>query len=146
MQNLVRREGNPFSDMLEDFLPVPRNFLSGILAKDLEGNLIPSVDVEETDEGYLIRAELPGLAKEDIAVNIDDGVLTISGEKKKVTEKKTRNYFHMERSYGKFSRSFALPAHVDSKNIGAKYQNGILEVSLLRTEETKPKGIEVKIV
>jgi len=94
---------------------------------------------------YLIKTDLPGLTKEDINVNIEDGIMTISGEKKRETEKKDKHYSRYERSYGKFSRSFSLPNNVDSKKVEAKYHNGVLEVTLIKTEESKPRGIEVKV-
>ena len=94
---------------------------------------------------YLIKTDLPGLTKEDINVNIEDGIMTISEEKKRETEKKDKHYSRYERSYGKFSRSFSLPNNVDSKKVEAKYHNGVLEVTLIKTEESKPRGIEVKV-
>lgn len=114
--------------------------------RELTGALYPKVDITESESGYTIKADLPGIAREDIKVSMADGVLSISGEKKHEVEKKEKNrYYHFERSYGQFSRSFALPAHVDGKNIEAKYANGVLEVRLKKTEESRPKAIEVKV-
>jgi len=143
MQSLIRREENPLQDLMDDFFPT--QLFPSIFGKNFEGNLVPRVDVEETETGYSIKAELPGLLKEDVAVNIEDGVLTISGEKKKDVEKKGKNFYRSERSYGRFSRSFELPSNIDQKKIDAKYLNGVLEVLLTKTEDSKPKIVEIKI-
>lgn len=114
--------------------------------RELAGTLYPPVDITESEAGYTIRADLPGLSREDIRVNVRDGMLSISGEKKHEIEKKEKDrYYHFERSYGRFSRSFSLPAHVDGRAIEAKYADGVLEVRLKKTEESKPKAIEVKV-
>ena len=94
----------------------------------------------------MVRAGLPGMTREEIKVSIEDGVLSLSGEKKeRVRNRKKGLYYHLERRYGKFLRSFSLPSHVDSGNIEARYTNGVLEINLKKTEESKPKAIEVKI-
>jgi HSP20 family protein len=146
MRSLVPYE-NPVTDLLDSFFSnwSPRQILPGFFEKNLEGNLVPSVDVEETETGYLVKTDLPGLTKEDININVEDGVMTISGEKKRETEKKDKHYSRYERSYGKFSRSFSLPNNVDSKKVEAKYHNGVLVVTLTKTEGSKPRGIEVKV-
>ena len=104
------------------------------------------MDIAESENGFRISADLPGLSKQDIKLSVEDGVLSISGEKKQEVEKKEKDrYYHFERSYGRFCRSFTLPANVDSANIDARYNNGVLEVHLRKTEEAKPKAIEVKV-
>jgi HSP20 family protein len=108
--------------------------------------VFPSVDIIETETAYEITADLPGLSKEDVKVHIENGVLTISGDKKTAIEKRDKNkYYHFERNYGKFTRSFSLPDHVDSASIDARYNNGVLDISIRKTEEAKPKTIEVKV-
>lgn len=105
----------------------------------------PSVDIKENKDEFVVTAELPGLKKEDIHISYKDGLLTIEGERKKETEEKDVNYHRVERTYGKFSRSFQLPAMVKQDNIDAKYKDGILEIHLPKVEEAKPKEIEVKV-
>jgi HSP20 family protein len=142
---LIRYEGNPIATMFEEL----NDLMSGGIdwkGRDLAGTTFPRVDITESKEGYLIKADLPGMTREDIKVSIEEGVLTISGEKKSEYASSDReSYYHFERRYGKFMRSFSLPSHVDSRNIEAHYTNGVLEIDLKKTEESKPKAIEVKI-
>ncbi len=105
----------------------------------------PSVDIKETEEGFTIFAELPGLDKKDINVSVEKGVLTISGETKLDRDEEKDNYHLVERSYGKFTRRFRLGDKVDHESISAKMKNGILEISLAKTPEVKPKQIEVTV-
>jgi HSP20 family protein len=143
--SLIRYEGAPIATLFDEMDKV----LSGSFdwtGRDLTGALYPNVDITESETGYMIKADLPGIAKEDIKVSVEDNTLSISGEKKHEHEKKEKNrYYHLERSYGRFCRAFTLPAHVDGKNIEAKYANGVLEVYLKKTEESRPKAIEVKV-
>lgn len=105
----------------------------------------PVVNVEETENEFLISAELPGMEKKDIEISIEDGVLSIDGEKKYDKESKDKNYHRVERSYGKFHRCFKLPNGIDREKIDASYKNGVLNLSLPKSEEAKPKQIEIKI-
>jgi len=105
----------------------------------------PPVDVEETDKEYLIKAELPDIAKENVKVEMLDGVLTIEGERKLEKEEKGRKFHKVERSYGKFIRQFALPAEVDAPKIQAEFKDGMLNVHLPKTAIATPKAIEVKV-
>jgi HSP20 family protein len=143
--SLIRYEGSPIAtlfDELDELVPGGFDWTGSALT----GTQFPKVDISETETGYVIKADLPGLAKEDIKVSVEDGVLSVSGEKKREVEKKEKNnYYHFERSYGRFCRSFTLPTHVDGKNIEAKYVNGVLEVYLKKTAESKPKALEVKV-
>lgn len=104
---------------------------------------MPSVDVFETQEAVEIKAELPGLEPDDISLEVEDNVLTLSGERRFKEEVEEDKYYRVERRYGSFSRSLALPQSVDTDNIGAKYENGILEVTVPKVEEAKPKRISV---
>ena len=103
----------------------------------------PSVDLSENEDGYEVKAEIPGMKKEDIRVSYRDNVLTLTGEKKQEDEKKKENYHRIERTYGRFERSFWLPEEVKADAIKAKYQNGVLSVRIPKAEEVKPKKIEV---
>ncbi len=110
-----------------------------------EGNW-PRVDITEDEKAYHIKADLPGMEKDDISVSVERGLLTISGEKKEEKkEKKKGQFYHYERRYGNFTRSFNLPDHVDEAHIEAAYRNGVLELTLKKTEVSKPKSIEVKV-
>jgi HSP20 family protein len=107
---------------------------------------IPAVDVSETDKGYEIKAELPGMEEKNIEVKLADGVLTIKGEKQEQKEDKQKDYYVQERSFGSFQRSFQLPDNVDTNKIEAHFKNGVLTLALPKTAEAqKPaKKIEVK--
>jgi len=108
------------------------------------GAWAPLVDIFDRDDDLVISAELPGVAKEDIDVQVEDNTLTLRGERKRETEHKDGETYRMERVYGKFVRSFKLPKTVDAKRIAASFKNGVLEISLPKAEETKPKKIDVK--
>jgi HSP20 family protein len=107
----------------------------------------PSVDIYEDDKGYVINAELPNIKKEDVKINIENGYITIQGERsfEKETKKEGRKYHVVERSYGAFSRSFKLPENSDKAKVEAKFENGVLSVTIPKSEESKPKEVEIKI-
>lgn len=105
----------------------------------------PAVDIKETPESFEIHAELPGLNKEDIKVSVDEGLLSIEGERTLEKETDDKKHHRIERFYGKFSRSFRLPENVDEDNINADFKDGVLSLTLLKSEKPKPKAIEVKI-
>ncbi len=105
----------------------------------------PSVDVSETDGEYQIKAEIPDVKKEDVKVTLEDGVLTIHGERKFEKEEKGKKYHRVERSYGSFVRSFALPDLVDEANVKAEFKDGVLNLKLPKSEKVKPKAIEVTV-
>ena len=106
---------------------------------------VPSVDVSETDGSYQIKAEIPDVKKEDVKVTLEDGVLTIQGERKQEKEVKGTRYHRVERSYGRFVRSFTLPDVVDEEKVKAEFKDGILNLELPKSEKAKPKAIEVKV-
>jgi HSP20 family protein len=105
----------------------------------------PSVDIAETPEAFEIKAELPDVKKEDVKVSVEDGQLRISGERKQEKEEKGKRFHRVERSYGSFMRSFALPENVDDAKLSAEYKDGVLKVLLPKTEKAKPKAIAVKV-
>ncbi|HVY55142.1 MAG TPA: Hsp20/alpha crystallin family protein [Thermodesulfobacteriota bacterium] len=109
------------------------------------GTWHPAVDVYETEDSYVLKADLPGVSKEDIKIDVNNNTLTIKGEKKLEEKTEKDNYVRVERSYGSFSRTFALSDKVDSTNIKAAYKDGVLEVTLPKKEEAKPKEIKVEI-
>jgi len=109
------------------------------------GDWAPRVDIAETDNEFKIKAEIPEVKKEDVKVVADNGVLTISGERKEEKEEKGKKFHRIERHYGSFMRSFTLPDNVDEAKVKASFKDGMLTLSLPKTEESKPKAIEVKI-
>ena len=106
---------------------------------------IPRVDISENDEGILVRADAPGMSKDDVKITLNENVLTIVGEKKAERDEKKENYHRIERVFGKFQRSFYIPTNVDAEKISAAYNNGVLEVVLPKKEEAKPKEIPIKV-
>lgn len=109
------------------------------------GTWNPSVDVYETEDSYVLKAELPGVNKEDIKIDINNNTLTLKGEKKLEQKTEKDNYVRIERRYGSFMRTFALSDKVDSGNIKAGYKDGVLEITLPKKEEAKPKEIKVEV-
>ncbi|MFQ5700877.1 MAG: Hsp20/alpha crystallin family protein [Acidobacteriota bacterium] len=109
------------------------------------GAWTPSVDIFETPEKVVLRADLPGIPEEDIDLRIENNRLTLRGDRKFLKETKEEDYHRIERSYGTFSRSFQLPGAIDQEKISAIHKDGVLEVSLPKREETRPKLIKVKL-
>jgi HSP20 family protein len=109
------------------------------------GTWAPAVDIYETGEAYAIEADLPGIDPKDIDVSVDDGVLSLRGERKLEKEVKEENYHRVERAYGMFSRSIRLPADADADNVKASYDNGLLKITVPKTAQEKPKSIPVKV-
>jgi len=109
-------------------------------------SFVPSVNTREGEFAYYIEVDLPGISKEQIEITTEDNVLTISGERKLKEEIQEEDYYKVESTYGKFSRSFTLPEKIDVSAIQAESKNGVLEVVIpkLKEEETKPKKIEIK--
>jgi HSP20 family protein len=105
----------------------------------------PAVDIEETDKEFLIKVELPEVKREDIEVSIRDGVLSIRGERKQEMEEKGRKFHRVERSYGRFVRSFELPEDVDDDKVHAEFKEGVLRVRVAKRRPAKSKTVEVKV-
>ena len=105
----------------------------------------PLVDITEDDKDYLIKAELPEVKKEDVKVAVENGVLTISGERKSEKEEKNKKFHRIERAYGSFERSFIVPDDADADKVNAEFKDGVLKVHLPKSEKAKPKQIEVKV-
>ncbi len=110
----------------------------------VEGAWSPLVDIHETKDGILVKAELPGVKQEDIQVSIVGDTLTLKGERKRETEVKEDQYHRIERSYGAFQRSLVLPSVVDSTRVKATYRDGVLQILLPKKEEAKPKEIKIE--
>ena len=109
------------------------------------GSYGPDVDIQETDSDVLVSIEIPGMEQKDIKVTVRENVLTLKGEKRQDDEVKDADYHICERCYGSFERSFTLPTSIQADKVTATYKNGILNITLPKAEEVKPKEITVKV-
>ncbi|MEE9429425.1 MAG: Hsp20/alpha crystallin family protein [Melioribacteraceae bacterium] len=100
---------------------------------------LPAIDIKENEKHLMLYIEVPGIQKDDLKITLQDNILTIKGEKKKVTEEKEDNYYRSERTFGTFERSFTLPVEVDSEKVDAKVIDGILEIQLEKVQPKQPK-------
>lgn len=107
------------------------------------GAWLPDVDIVEDKDRIDVQVDLPGMEKDDIKVSVEDNILTLKGERRSFKEEKEKTYHQVERTYGKFTRSFSLPSTVDGSKIKANYKNGVLKIELPKTEAVKPKEIPV---
>ena len=134
---------NPMRSLITIPREIERFFDDFGLRLDSDRVWNPSVDISESEEGFEFKADLPGMKKEDINIALKENVLSISGEKSHVDEKENKNFHRMERSYGKFERSFRLPSHIKADEIKASFKNGVLSVKVPKAEEAKAKEIAV---
>ena len=104
----------------------------------------PAVDIQETEKNYVIHADIPGVDPKDINVTLENGVLTIKGERKWESEKKDKEFRRVERAYGSFYRRFNLPDTANEKDVSAKNKNGVLEIMIPKQEKVQPRRIEIK--
>ncbi len=125
----------PFHDILDEIFND---------AHTREESFLPNIDIAETESGFEIEAQLPGIKKEDITVDLENNRLTISGERKFEKEDKTKKYHRVETQYGSFTRSFQLPDSIDQDSIKANFKDGILKISIDKNEEKAKKQIEIK--
>jgi HSP20 family protein len=147
MMNLVR--WNPYGEMTAMKNRINQMFsepywLTRRMDDDTDmGIWNPAVDLYEKDDHFVIKAELPGVDKKNIAIDLKDRVLTISGERSYENEVKEESYYRRERSYGKFQRVFTLPADVDSDKINAEFKDGLLQIEVPKPEQQKPKQVTI---
>jgi HSP20 family protein len=134
MSLLVRPE--PFST---DF----NRFFNSLWEQPAARRWLPEMDLVESDEHYLLKADLPGMKQEDVSIEWGDGTLTISGERKADYERKEKGYFRLERSFGKFSRSLTLPDGVEPDRIEASFHDGVLDVRIPKPAARQPRKIDV---
>jgi HSP20 family protein len=145
--NIVRRE--PFRDVesifrefaMPAFGRLPRLFDDSGATFEWS----PSADISETDKEYIVKAELPGVKREDVKVSIADGVLTIKGERKQEKEEKGEHTHRLERAYGSFCRSFSLPDDANDKQVRAETKDGVLRVHVPKTSTAKSTPIEINV-
>lgn len=142
------RELEEMSERLSNVLG-SRSGLARIGTEDRETMRVadwrPVVDIEETADEYLIKAELPEVRKEDVKVSLEHGVLTIQGERTQQKESKDRKVHRVERCYGNFMRTFTVPEDVEPEGVKAEFRNGMLYVRLHKSEKSKPRSIEIKV-
>jgi len=105
----------------------------------------PKIDISEEKNKIIVEAEIPGVNKEDLKITLQDNILTLEGEKKKVDQEKEKNFYRIERTYGSFKRSFTLPLDVDSEKVDAKFEDGLLKISLQKIEEKKKIAKNIKL-
>jgi HSP20 family protein len=106
---------------------------------------IPAMDLVESDDHFVLKADLPGLAEDDVAIEVEDNVLTVSGERKAEHEDKREGYVRVERSYGSFRRSLTLPEGVDPEAVEASFDKGVLVVRIPKPEERKPRRVAIQV-
>jgi HSP20 family protein len=124
-----------------------RSLLSPRFGRELvaAADWVPAVDIKETESEYLIKAELPEVKKGDVKISVEGDILTVKGERKEEKEEKTKKIHRLERSYGSFTRSFALPDNVDSAKITAEHKDGMLYMHLPKTEQVKSKAVDIPV-
>src|SRR5216117_4255003 len=123
----------------------PNRMGSGEIPSLAVADWSPEVDISEDDHGYLLKADLPEIKKDDVRVTVEDGILCVSGERKTEKEDQKRKFHRTERSFGNFRRSFTLPEDTDSKKVTAEFHDGVLKVHLPTTPIARSKAIEVKV-
>lgn len=126
---------NNFSDIMDEFF-------NDVVNTNRE-SFVPGIDISETEKQFLITAELPGMKKENIDISLDNGRLSISGERKFENEEEGKTFHRVETKYGSFNRSFQLPDNVDAESINATYENGLLNISINKSEDKVKKQIEI---
>jgi HSP20 family protein len=141
--NMTLVRWDPFQELASWSNRLNRSINEG-RTEDTFGAWAPAVDIFEKDHNLLIRAELPGLKREDIEISMENGVLTLHGERKRESEVDESNAYRLERIYGAFTRSFSLPTTVDSSKIQAVYKDGVLEVTVPKLEAAKPKKVQIQ--
>lgn len=143
-----RDKDDPFAALHREVEKVFEDFTKSwpsVSALTGRGMLVPNIDVSETDKGLEVTAELPGVDEKDVDVTLADNILTIKGEKKSEREEKGEGRYVSERSYGAFQRSFSLPYEVDEANVEAKFDKGVLKISLPKSAELTKKTKKIAI-
>jgi HSP20 family protein len=135
---------NRFNRFLGEF-PIQNRMGSGEIHNLAVADWSPEVDISEDEHGYLLKADLPEIKKDDVRVTVEDGILNVSGERKTEKEDQKRKFHRIERSFGTFRRSFTLPEDADSTKVTAEFHDGVLKVHLPTTPIARSKAIEVKV-
>ena len=127
-----------FNNLFDQPNPTGRNGTAG-------RRWIPAMDLVETGDQYVLRADLPGLSDEDVNVQLEDNVLTISGERKAEHETRQEGYYRLERAFGAFSRSLTLPDGFDPDGVQARFDRGVLEIRIAKPEQKKPRQVQISV-
>jgi HSP20 family protein len=141
--NITRWE--PFREVEEMFRQYSPMFSRGLRRIGDRGEWTPVADIIETDKEYVIKAELPDVKKEDVRVTLENGVMTISGERRQEKELKDENEIRIESFYGTFSRSFSLPENVDPNSVRAESKDGVLRIRIPKTQAPAAKRIAIEV-
>jgi HSP20 family protein len=134
-----------FFDIREDFDNVMRDFLRGFNVPVSNRGVFPLADVKEDEDKYTVTVEVPGIDKKDLKIKVKENSLLVEGEKKEETREEKESYLRVERSYGNFRRAFSFESDLDAEKVNAEFKNGILTVTLPKTEKEKPKEIDIKV-
>lgn len=138
------REFESLQSRLSNILDIPSGFGNGRKESLTIAEWSPSVDIIENEKAYVIKAELPEIEQKDVKVTVQNGILSLSGERRFEKEEKGRKYHRIERSYGSFIRSFDLPDDADAEHVEAKFSDGVLTVHVTKSKEATAKEIEIK--
>lgn len=142
--NMALIRWRPTTDLWDPFAGIDE--LRREVNRAFDTAFAPALDVVEEKDSFLVKMDLPGLTKDDVNVTIQDNFLTVKGERKHEVEKKDTNFYHRERVYGAFARTVELPTRVDATKVQANFRDGVLHVTLPKSEEAKPKEIKVSVV
>lgn len=148
MANQPIKKWEPFKELVtlrDDMDRFFNSFFGRSPGDNYEGVWAPVVDIEEDKDSFIVKAELPGMKKEDIKISVRGNILSLVGERKYGSEEKNKTYHRIERAYGKFVRTITLPTEVENDKIKAAYQDGILTITLPKPETMKPKEVEIDI-
>lgn len=141
--NITRWE--PFREMEDIFRQYSPFFARSLRRSGEDSSWSPVADISETENEYLIKAELPEVKKEDVQVTLDNGVITIAGERRQEQEQKEANEIRIESFYGTFARSFSLPDNIDAQGIQAETKDGVLKVRIPKTKAAAPKKVAIEV-
>lgn len=147
--NLVKWD--PFSELEEVSSRLNRIFGRPAEREEIDRELLkgadwtPPADISETESVYLIRADLPGVSKNDVKVSVQDGMLSIQGERRRNEEEKGRKFHRVECSYGSFARSFRMPADTDESSVKAEFKEGVLSITLSKSEKARHKAVSISV-
>ncbi len=138
---------NPFKELelLSERMKNLFEDLPAVFSFDFNTSFYPRVDISEDENNVYVTAEIPGVDKKDVKLTLQDNILTIEGEKKSEVKDEKKNYYRIERTYGSFCRSFALPAEVDPDKIKAKFENGMLMIEAAKKEQTPTNKIVIEV-
>jgi len=136
---------NRFNQFLNQSNPSFGGLGAGVDQPLMFSSFAPPVDIYEDEHSITVQAELPGINEKDLDIRLENNILTISGERKLENEQKQDNFHRIERSYGRYTRSFTLPSSVDTEHINAQFENGVLKVTMAKREEAKPRQIKIGV-